>query len=648
AAELARWKIEPDDSGGRPLSLTAPGVYVSLLSETVLSGFAPGTLLSLLKHPIAAAEHPRGLHLRLTRRLERSVLRARRPGKGLDALREAVAMAEMRGETAELDEVDAQTVEPTSAEQETAAFQPWFERVAEILQPFVELAEKDEVTFADLLDAHATAARRLSLRDDPEAPPELFERAAGEAMADFFDRLSRDATAFGPIAPREYPALLGQLMAGEAVREAFGRHPRVMILGPLEARMQTADIVVLAGLNEGVWPQMPDPDPWISRDMRARLGLPPLESRIGLSAHDFFQAAMAGTAILTRSRKKDGAPTVPSRWLLRIENLLAGVAPETLDAMRARGERYARLVEEMDPALPSTGSLAPQPRPAPCPPVAARPRAFSVTEVETLIRDPYAIYAKKVLRLRPMPDLVEEPDARDRGTLLHRIVERYVRATLREVPDDPAALYDRIVETVLGEIADWPTQAAFWQARAHQIRPWFLSTEAERRSAGAPVALEGSGRLKFEAILGDVALSATADRIDRLSDGSYAIYDYKTGSVPSGRQQTVFAKQLPLEAAILNAGGFDALPAGPVSVLSYLALTGGSSGGVEKPFVGEKRGPEAEAAAAIEGFAKLMAAYSLETQSYPSRLRPDSISFEGDYDHLARLGEWAEGGLDDG
>src|SRR3546814_13509699 len=59
--------------------------------------------------------------------------------------------------------------------------------------------------------------------------------------------------------------------------------------------------------------------------MRKSLGLEPPERRIGLSAHDFVQGASASEVMLTRALKVDGAPTVASRWLLRLQGLLKGM-----------------------------------------------------------------------------------------------------------------------------------------------------------------------------------------------------------------------------------------------------------------------------------------------------------------------------------
>ena len=394
--------------------------------------------------------------------------------------------------------------------------------------------------------------------------------------------------------------------------------------------MQSADLVVLGGLNEGVWPRIPQPDAWLSRDMRAEIGLPPLEAQIGLAAHDYFQLAATNEAILCRARKSDGAPTVPSRWLLRLTTLLEGADGEALKAMRARGDRLIQLAAIVDSPEAVVRSA---PRPAPTPPIAARPTQFSATEVETLIRDPYAIYAKKVLRLRELPPLESELDARDLGQSLHAIAERFVAATRDGWPSDPAALWDEIAADELRLFATEPTLHAVWSARAAQIRDGFILGEINRHAAGRAVALEKRGVTRFPTAMGEATLTAFADRIDLLEAGGFAIYDYKTSQPPTPKQQQAFAKQLALEAAILSRDGFEGTAAGRPVKLAFIRLNDGA----ELTAEGDA---EEQAAQALDGLTKLINAYADPETPYRARLRPAWIAYDGPYDHLARRDEW--------
>ena len=309
--------------------------------------------------------------------------------------------------------------------------------------------------------------------------------------------------------------------------------------------------------------------------------------------------------------------------------------------MQTRGERLQRRLILLEEGSTGASRIEPAERPRPRPPLEARPRRFSVTEVETLIRDPYAVYAKKTLRLRAPGALAPEPDQRDRGQLLHGVMEAYVREAQTAPPKDAEAaktLYDAVAARALQPYAPWPTLHAFWGARLDQVRDWFLEGEATRRAEGAPAALEASGALRLETALGEGWLTAKADRIDRLEGGGYAIYDYKAGDPPTETQRAVFAKQLPLEAAILASEGFEGAPAGPVAKLAYLSLGGGDLGGRET--VLQEGEPKALADDALQGLIKLLGGYANPEQGYAARSRPQHLAFEGDYDHLSRLGEW--------
>jgi double-strand break repair protein AddB len=610
-AELGRYGIVPDDSLGQPLAQTPPGVFLRLVAEVAAEGAAPVRLTALLQHPLMRPGVPRAGHLALARRYEMEVLR-RHPQPGQPAGR-------LPGW-------------PEAAEAEAA----WRMRIeaalAGLARPLCAGA-----SLAAVVAAHIAAAEALS-RDSADAAPEVWEKPAGVKLLEIMQRLARHADAHCGGAAEGYLALLGNILGRENLPpEAVTPHPRVMIWGTQEARVQGVDLAILGGLNDGVWPPAPRPDPWLSRPMRERLGLPSPDRDIGLSAHDFLQAAARDEVILTRSRKVDGTPAVASRWLIRLENLLGGLGDgEALAGMRDRGAELLRLVALVHrPEAPA----APAPRPMPRPPVAARPRRLSVTQIETLIRDAYAIYALKVLRLRPLDPLGRPPDFRERGMVIHRIMERFVAATMGCLPEPEAAraLLLEAADAVLAEDVPWPDTRRVWRARIGRFAGWFLAGEAERRALGQPEGLEVKGAMPLATPAGDFTLTARADRIDRLAGGGAAIYDYKAGAPPSEKQITLgFNQQLHLQAAILLAGGFAGVAALEAREGAYLGLTGSSEGGVERRIPNL---PD-EVAAHMARLEQLIAAYDLAETAYVSRGRPEKRGFAGDYDHLARRGEW--------
>lgn len=622
AEELSRWDIAIDDTAGVPLAQSVPFTFLRLLTEAVLEDLAPVPLLALLKHPLSALGlDPAECRLR-ARRLERYLLRGPRPAPGTDGLMRALKSADLDGEA-------------------QAPLEDLIVRLGQALAPLADLFGEDQ-SLATLADGHFRAAEALAASDGEVGAARLWRGDAGEAAAQFADGLLRGADALPQMDPAAYLRLLETLAEGAVVRPRFGQHPRLFILGPLEARLIDADLVLLAGLNEETWPAEAPIDAWLSRPMRADLGLEPPERRIGLSAHDFAQAACAREVILSRSLKVDGAPTVPSRWLLRLDSLLKGLRDG--EGLRPR-ETWSGWADRMD--APDT--LDPVVPPAPRPPLEARPRQFSATEVETLIRDPYAIYAKKVLRLRALDPIDADVSAIERGNIIHAALEAFVKKHPCDLPDEAEKVLRAIGEDVFAEAPDGPGVSAFWWPRFCDIADWIAGFEARIRPETKYAHAEIRGEWELTDLVRPVKLTAIADRVDERDDGTFAIYDYKTGSPPSKREvEAGLAPQLPLEAAIAKAGGFAAsdgktLKGRPVSTLSYLHLSGGTPGGAERVIAPIGDGLAEETLAAFE---ELLRLYEQEATPYLSRPRVQFQKYAGRYDHLARVKEWSAA-LDD-
>ena len=614
AAELRRWGIEIDDSAGTPLGATVPGTFLRLTAALASEQVAPLALLACLKHPLATGGLEAGVFKAQVRHLETAALRGPRPAAGFAGLKAALAAARR----------DPRKRVP-------AGLAPWLRSLAKSFQPFAREVAKRRASLASLVAAHIGFAEWLAGDHTTAGADRLWSGAAGEAAAAFFDELDQAADALPAFAGASYLALVDSLLAGRVVRPRFGRHPRLHIWGLLEARLQQADLLVLGGLNEGTWPPEPPADPWLSRPMRAAFGLPPPERRTGLAAHDFAQAAAAPRVVLSRSAKMDGTPTVPSRWLLRLETYLRG-ASVSWGPTAEPYERWQALLDRPD-------RVAPWPRPSFAPPVGARPRRLPVTQVETWMRDPYAVYARHVLKLRPLDRLHADPGAAERGILVHAALERFLDACPDELPGDAEERLLEIGQHVFAQALAYPGVRAFWWPRFVRIASWFVATERDRRAEARPIGGEVSGALHLAGPAGPFLLTATADRIDRLADGGLALIDYKTGAVPTAPEvRAGLAPQLPLEAAIAACGGFAGVPAAPVRELSYWRMSGGEPAGAVKT-VGDV---DTLAAAARAGLERLIAVFDDPATPYVSRPRPEAALRTSDYDHLARLAEWSE------
>jgi len=619
AAELGRWQIAIDDSAGRPLAHTSAGAFLCLLAEAAQTQFAPVPLLALLKHPFATLGEDPALFRDHARMLDRLALRGPRPDPGVAGIARAIAgaLAEARTENIAL------------ACRNLAV---WWTRVSAILSPLETVLAKSEIALADLVAAHLECAERLSCAEADDCP--IWRDADGEAAALFFQALRDGAAGLPPFETSAYPGLLRALMMKTPVRPRFTRHRAIAILGPLEARLQSFDLTILGGLNESTWPQTAPADPWFSRPMREALGLEQPERTIGLAAHDFVELSAAKDVLLTRAAKADGAPTIASRWLQRITQLTDGLG---LEISAGPYLDVARRLCEAPPAPPI------QP-PAPRPPLETRPRRLSVTEIETWLRDPYAIYARHVLKLRPLNPLDAPIGPLERGTALHRALELYKQRFPGAPPDDAVAQLMMLADKVFEDLAIPKSALSVWRPRFQNAARWFADLERERADGIARSVLEIRGTRIFAAPGGDFTLSGVADRIDLLNDGNAAILDYKTGRPPSPPQiRELLAPQLPLEGAILAEGGFPGLGKLAVEELLYLHISGGVEGGRTQsiPDVPEL------IAKAVSQLSARIARFDDPATPYRARVRPFSTTSEGDYDHLARVREWSVSGAEE-
>jgi ATP-dependent helicase/nuclease subunit B len=596
SAHLGRWGIEADDSAGRPLSRTPPGTLLLALAAAAAERFAPVPSLSLLKHPLVMKGEDRLAWLDGARALDLA-LRGPRPPAGLAGI--SALLEDRSGRDRDV----------------RARASGWWAQIVPLLQPLETAFETIGGDLGSLLDSLAGTASLLS-------GEQVWAGPAGRAAAELFAAV-QPASAHGPrnLAPASLPALLETLMDNVAVRPPFGQHPRIFIWGLIEARLQQADLTIAAGLNEGSWPQLPAPDPWLAPRLRHELGLPGLERRIGLTAHD-FSAALGGPHVLvSRARRNARAPAVASRFWLRMEAMTGGLTRSSSH------KRWAR-------ALDGPSVYRPAARPAPAPRAEDRPRTISVTEVDRLKADPFAFYARKMLGLRLLDAIDADPSAAWRGSAVHRVLE----AWMKEDDCDPARLRPR-AEALLREASAHPLMRALWQPRLIEAIDWIAEEVANNTVAGRrPLAAEAKGKCA----IGGISLYGEADRIDRQADGSLAIVDYKTGTPPGPRAVAEgYSMQLGLLGLIAERGGFEGIEGIPAAFEYWsLARKAGKLGHVASP-VGGRSGldPADFTAMAERNFIAAARAWLTGDAPFTAKLHPEHAPY-GEYDQLMRFDEW--------
>ena len=642
-AELARFGIAADDSAGTPLTATPQGTLLQLVLEATLRPGDPVAIVSLMKHPLA------------------------RFGLDSETLATAVNALELLAIRGGVSEVDITELEPLleaqlklHAEDRHAA--QWrkaltedapeqarllAQRIAAATEPLASAllrrrGENRGVTSLFPLSEWAERTGRVLeaiVADETGNLAPLWSGEGGETLASLLTGVIEAETQLEADGP-QWIDITQALAAGEAVKPRAMSNPRLFIFGTMEARLQSVDTLILGGLNEGSWPDKTSNNPFLSRTMKTDIGLEPPERRIGQLAHDFEMANGTRQLIYSRSMRQGSAPTVASRWLQR---LLALGGKDFAATLKSRGDQYrhwAGLIDVGD-------HQAPAQRPAPKPPAELQPKKYSFSEVGKLRRDPYSIYARRVLRLDPVDPFNADPGAAERGTLYHRIIERFTAEN--HLPGTPIAL--EAMERILTEEFDREALPAHidtvWRPRFREVARAFMDWEKERRPEIRRTYTELPAGMEIPSI--GIRLTGIADRIDIKGSGAADIIDYKTGSNPSPAQaRALLDPQLALEAAALRAGAFKQAGAPDPENLIYVRLRPGDRFGadtVNNEFAAARYNPKSATELAVDAMDQLVKFVTLlqsGERGFVSRLIPaKEQDFGCEYDHLARVAEWS-------
>jgi len=635
--ELARYGIEANDSGGTPLTSSLQGGLARLAVHVAFAPGDPVAIAALIKHPLARFGLSQSEAHARAGFVERIALRG---GSGSADIEDLEALVTRR-ETARHDRHAGEWLKRISDEQAEQA-RDFAAGAAEALSPLTSvLVERtgpgvtDQIPIGRLAALTADALERICV-DDTGALETLWGDEAGADLAAVLLE-TRDSGSMLSMTGYEWLGALDALMSGRMVKPRAGGHPRAFIWGALEARLQHVDTLLIGALNEGAWPQAGQEDPFLSRSMKAAIGLEPPERRIGQAAHDFQMAMGAPEVVLSRSFRSGKAPTVASRWLQR---LLAVIGPEPAAMLRTRGEALLSHARTLDQGPSAPASPRPEPRPA----KHLQPGSYSFSEVGKLRRDPYAIYARRILGLDPLEPFLADPGPRERGTLYHEILEEFIKD-----PDPASRTLDtlRDIANRHFEKAGLPDATSLvWRMRFDKAAEAIAAWERENTPGLAQSLVET--RAKLELPLGGLKLTGMADRLDLRQDGTVWIIDYKTGGTPSRKEARILLDpQLALEAYALINGGFADIGKMPVSSLLYLRLTGREPFAERidtdpaKPGRDEFLAPQDLADKAVEEFSRLVALLRSGKRGFLSRAIPRSArDFGGEYDHLARVAEW--------
>lgn len=590
SAELERFDIKADDSAGLPLHLSSLGIFLRLIVESAEDKYSMVKLISLLKHPFTLL----GSTATEFRKIVYVYEEALRQRENLPADEQAMAC---------------------------------INNVMETLKDLANAIASPAIEFQDILRLHIQTAEQLASSAERDGKEELWHGDAGKVAAKMITKLLEAAPTLGVINGKDYPALITELMQQETVRSNFGTHPRISILGPIEARLHHFDYVILGEFNEGTWPKPAQADMWMSRPMKKDFGFNLPEKNIGILGADLCGFLAIKNVILTRAERVDGTPMKKSRWLLRMETVLKAI---NSNIEKLNANVFYLIANQIDKPTNYIQIKAP----APCPPLSARPRKLSASGLDLLIQDPYSVFAKYILKLYPLDDLDVELDQRDYGTLIHAIIEDFNNLYPDKLPDNAADILLDLGKKHFEAMNIEKDKKAFWLPKFIKTAQWVLEQEKDYRAEVQKVNNEISGEIKYNLPAGEFIFTAKADRIDELKDGTVNIIDYKTGNIASKKQVlSGHATQLPLEGLIASKGAFSQILHKQVQKLIYWQL------GTKKLEINTK---EEDILNRCEDYLlRLISAFDFETTPYHSRPTPKFIPKNKDYEHLSRLKEWS-------
>ncbi|MBR5154665.1 MAG: PD-(D/E)XK nuclease family protein [Alphaproteobacteria bacterium] len=593
SSELKRFGVEVDDSAGIPLNLSPIGIYLRVIVEAAENLTSSLKIVDLLKNPFTLL------------------------GFNKNEFRSKV--------------YDFETSLRMEKKKNINSEKFWLRDVIiEKLSPLSELLSQDLIDFGEVLRKNIEIAEEIANSDTTKGKNFLWRGDCGKIAVRFITKILETSSLIGKISGKDYLPMLCQLMSNETVRTTYGTHPRLSILGPIEAQLQNFDYIIIGEVNEGIWPKLPQADMWMSRPMMKDFGFALPEKNIGILANSFANFMKSPNVILTRAERIGESPTQKSRWLLRIETVLNAFG---VDISTIMDKDFSSFVMNLDKPKVYKSIKAP----APCPPVASRPRKLSASGVDLLIADPYSVFAKYILKLYPLDNLDEKPDQRDYGSLIHEIIEEFNTKYDGPLPLNALDVLVEIGKRKFDEKNLDNDIRAFWFPKFLSTAKWIIQKELDYRDGVKKIHNEVSGEISYNIQNGDFVFTAKADRIDELKNNDINIFDYKTGSIPTKSQvKSGHAMQLLLEGIIARKKAYPLGLNSQLSNLIYWKL------GKEELII-DKKNDELDKLLdeAEEYLVKLMNTFDFETTPYHSRPTPKFIPKNKDYEHLARIREWS-------
>ncbi len=614
ANELKRWNIRVDDSAGIPASDTITGNYIILVLKMLYDDFSPYSILSVLKHEYTHLGYEKEVLEKLIYNLEEKVLRGKITFNNLDKM---ISVASNYPPVHDL----LLKIKNLSEGMYNKMFDVKSYNLYDLLYEHLHLVESfvsgPNIESKKVLwnsDLHNDLSSELS-----ELLTSLLEIKQEE-----------NKIAIDKMTAQAYFVFISNYLLSLSLRPKINSHPNIAIMNSIEARLLTADLYIMAGLVEDTFPSITSDDPWMSRPMKAKFKLPLPERKIGLSSHDFVEFFCKKNVIMTHATKVNGQNTITSRWLTKLSAIEKIANLKVNDSLDAEVKSWIKLSGFNGASLKCK-------RPSPCPPVKARPKELSATWIEKWYRDPYIIFASKILRLKKLDDINPVIGSAELGTIIHNSLEEFKKKNLSTAEELKQIMFNNAIPYM-----DIP-QIDFWYSKFENVTEWFIDYENKIKDSTIKSFQEEEGRFN---ITPDFTITAKADRIDILKDNNAMIFDYKTGTPPKDKEViSGYAPQLPIEAVIFKNNGFKNIKTNSrVKGVRYIKLTGSQNGNI----TGEKLDDSIDEIMdkTINNLRDTIEKFSKQETPYLSRPNPNTVNHSienySEYSHLARVKEWNE------
>ncbi|MDD4555985.1 MAG: PD-(D/E)XK nuclease family protein [Alphaproteobacteria bacterium] len=594
--ELEKWDVKVDDSAGKPVHLTPIGIFLRQIVKTCEPTATNVDLLGLLKNPYVSLGLETASVRKAVREYEQKVLRADKPACS-EEVSELISLLE------------------------------------EKLSKLKSILNLGSVSLKELIACHLEVAVSLSATKDKDGNQALWRGDDGAALAKFFASFYEKADVLETVEAKEYLDFFEVLLSRITVRTNYGTHPRLKILGPIEARFNSFDVIIIGGGNEGIWPKLSSADPWMSRPMKKDFGFPLPEKQIGILAKDFASLLAREEVYLTRADRVEGTPMIKSRWLMRLETVISALG---IKLQEIEEKSYPYWVKKFDDLKSIDKISAPEPKPS----LELRPRKLSMSAIETLMKDPYIVFAKYILKLKPLNELEIDLTAADYGSIIHGILDKFNQKFPKAYPQNAKEELLKIGSAFFDENEIALETKVFWWPKFEKTVEWLVEVETKYRQDIAQIYSEIEGTFSLNAPAGEFIITAKADRVDVSKNGKVNIIDYKTGKAKSEKEVwSGYAPQLPIEALIAQAGGFKEIGKKEVQELIYWSLA-------RKEDVFDKE-IQALLQSNLEKIHQLVSVFDDVETPYMAKPHHKYATQNNDYEHLARTKEWSVGGEGD-